>query len=472
MRRLEAELQQTRQRLEEAEEDHWPPKFWPALPWDEEPDYKNFNYETTDRKDLEAKFPKTKPFQWEEDADAGWKGIKLLGQGTYGWAGLWVKTDRTRNIIDRMVVKEALPEDWDDSRQWRNKLPREIDIHKKIDKQRLGRGSPAFRHLIRHRGYRLMMRQQRYRLFLDLYESGDLYHAVKEWFDYPTKLGPEGEKEKSKAPETQTAENSEVGENSGTAPKEPEESKEQQILSEDFLWHVFRCLVDACLILQNGDEPADSDPLEGWKPITHVDINLSNTFLEPGATEDDWPNVVLSDFGLSFYELRNYRDSRYPANPKAHVLESAQFPHEVHMGSETPIDEKTDVWLIGRTMWQLVTHTVIEKEGPLRDVAKNDGRRFPVCFEWNNADVISEKESILAARGELEPLQVHFSKELRGLVADCLLYNKDDRPSLRELQERIGALARPGYQGVKPSGLRNKKKDEFRVGRKLNKRRM
>jgi hypothetical protein len=151
-----------------------------------------------------------------------------------------------------------------------------------------------------------MMRQQRYRLYLDLCEGGDLLHAINNRLD-PWRINP-------------------------------------TILPEGFLWHVFSSRVDACLTLQRGDAPPGvprvcqsygtahrsakftklysnsyffgillryvlliQDP--DWKPITHLDINLCNILLDKdnGNLASNlwlrWNSALAADEFLSGHEL-------------------------------------------------------------------------------------------------------------------------------------------------------------------------
>jgi len=82
-----------------------------------------------------------------------------------------------------MAVKECRvgPRLWRDPIYWRNKLPREISLHKRIDLHRV-RGT-THRNVIQHRGYRLMMRQRRYRLYLQFCSGGTLYDVMEDRWD-------------------------------------------------------------------------------------------------------------------------------------------------------------------------------------------------------------------------------------------------------------------------------------------------
>jgi hypothetical protein len=44
------------------------------------------------------------------------------------------------------------------------------------------------------------------------------------------------------------------------------------------MWYIIRSLATACLLLQTGT--TEDDPIEGWKPITHLDLQLPNVLLD------------------------------------------------------------------------------------------------------------------------------------------------------------------------------------------------
>jgi hypothetical protein len=126
-----------------------------------------------------------------------------------------------------------------------------------------------------------MMRLRKYRMYLDFYEGGDLRKAMAthsaNWEDGSNYTG--------------------------------------NWLPEAFVWYVMKSLATACLVLQNGT--TTDERVEGWRPITHLDIQLPNVLLDitdpvnEGEDEDEsgqaTPLVVpiLADFGISFYSPDN-----------------------------------------------------------------------------------------------------------------------------------------------------------------------
>ena len=127
------------------------------------------------------------------------------------------------------------------------------------------------------------MTHRRYRLYLDLYEQGDLYH----------KMGWNERRSTRPAP----------------------------ALPEPYIWFVFKALVDACLVLQQG---RSDKPINGWRPITHLDIKPDNIFLARFQGER-WLVPVLADLGLSFYNLADPRVGN--ANTRDNPNEY-QFPYD------------------------------------------------------------------------------------------------------------------------------------------------
>jgi hypothetical protein len=140
-----------------------------------------------------------------------------------------------------MVVKEATP--WPPMRRspdgWRNKLPREVHMHELIAGSRT---ATSHLNVIRHRGHRLMMAKERYRLYLDLCDGGSLADAMEDhWGNEPQTYDP------------------------GNGQFHP--------LPEVYIWHLFQGLVHACLVLEQGRV---DQCIDAWKSLVHNDIHVSN----------------------------------------------------------------------------------------------------------------------------------------------------------------------------------------------------
>jgi hypothetical protein len=68
----------------------YPFPFWPARPWDPDPT----------RAQIDLEWLSSEPYMWPLSNESAWQGAKFLGQGTYGQAGLWCRTDHSNNIVE------------------------------------------------------------------------------------------------------------------------------------------------------------------------------------------------------------------------------------------------------------------------------------------------------------------------------------------------------------------------------------
>lgn len=180
-------------------------------------------------------------------------------------------------MLQKMVIKEAKPftaSQWRDPKNWHDRLPREIRIHQLVEERRSVEPDSC-RHLVRSRGHRLWMRSRRYRLYLDFYPGGDLRRAMKNYAENWTKE------------------------------EEDSEFNREEDLSEGFIWYTIKSLATACLLLHRGT--LSDNELFGWKPITHLDLQLPNVLLDisnpkEGNYTGSEPSYVpiLADFGISF----------------------------------------------------------------------------------------------------------------------------------------------------------------------------
>lgn len=184
------------------------------------------------------------------DNETDWHGANYLGAGSSGAAGLWCQVDEDYNVTDRMVVKDnaaATREAWRDPRTWRDRLPVELAIHRRIEARR-SENADACYSIIRCRGHRLLMSKRRYRLYTDYASGGDMngamwssYHGIWEDID-------------------------------------PDNAATAECLPEAFIWYTIKALATACLLLQNGT--TGDDVVKGWRPIMHLDFQYPNILLD------------------------------------------------------------------------------------------------------------------------------------------------------------------------------------------------
>jgi hypothetical protein len=138
-----------------------------------------------------------------------------------------------------MVIKDTQFTDrrhWRDPMHWRSRVPREIRCHQLVEQRRAAEPDMC-RFLIRFLGYRLMMTQMRYRIYLEHCEAGDLFHAMSDH----------------------------------------DQERTAEFLPEAFIWYMMKALATACLVLRHGT--IADEPVEEWRPITHLDITPGNVLL-------------------------------------------------------------------------------------------------------------------------------------------------------------------------------------------------
>ncbi|KAF1849244.1 kinase-like protein [Cucurbitaria berberidis CBS 394.84] len=452
----------------------YPFDFWAPIPWDPEPEdptpgasIEEIIGTDEDHEDNDL-WMGNNPNMWPVGDESMWRGGKFLGAGAFGCAGLWCEVNATNHVQRHVVVKEVRPRgrQWRDPIQWRDRLPREIRIHQIVDGNRPpAAGVRGHRNLIHHQGYRLMMEQRRYRLYLRYYAGGDLYANFKGHFQIwrralrekkrfqVRRLGRERAAQRRKANRKTPAvgrENDKQKEDEEEEEEEEEEEDEEEeepsletmaVIPEGFIWHVFSQLVNACEVLQTGAfAPAAADA--NWKAITHLDIKMDNVFVEP-PTGDGFPNTVLSDFGLSFYPLE-HSDATTLDNPQEYVFEKQgtnyapehQFLHGAP-GNWTILGEKTDVWSIGSLIWKFLANTYIA-DGPRREIISDRGT---VVNEWcaglQDPGQMGAPGATPPFTGLFYPAFRMYSEELRNLVARCLNWEPQHRPTLREIRRAI-----------------------------------
>ncbi|CAO2652088.1 Nn.00g003710.m01.CDS01 [Neocucurbitaria sp. VM-36] len=444
----------------------YPFDFWTPLPWDQEPADATLGSSIKDIKgtneapEQSNQWMENSPDMWPTGDESMWRGGKFLGGGTFGCAGLWCEVDATNHVQRHIVVKEVRTvrrREWRDPVQWRDRLPREIRIHQLVDANR----PPAMdlrghRNLARHLGYRLMMEQRRYRLYLNFYAGGDLYEAFKGHFgmwkeELRTKWAIQ--KRKSEKHEKRMKSNKESA--SGRRPFEESEENEKddeeleeptletlEVIPERFIWHVFSQLIDACEVLQAGGlAPAAAADVAG-KPITHLDIGLRNVFLDP-SIGNNFPNAVLSDFGLSFYSLE-LSNPTFADNPHEYIFDQLgpnYAPEHQFLrgtpGNWTRLGEKTDVWSIGALIWMLLANTYVNG-GPHREVWTERGSILnEKCAGSQNFGRMGSPGGDPPFTGLFYPAFKRYSDALKSLVARCLNWEPLHRPGLEDIRREI-----------------------------------
>jgi len=192
-----------------------------------------------------------------------------------------------------MVIKEARLDKshWRDPCLWREQLPCEIRMHQLVDDGRVVSDNAdepadsAYKTLVRHHGYRLMMTQRRYRIFFDYYEGGDLWHALEKHCSRLNKIVYTYQGDQPWL-DTEWDEDFRCYRNSEG------ESGEAGLLAkipEGLILRIASSLVQACQILHFGQvsQGGVQNTTPEWKPIKHCDIRLDNIFIKPAAQENE-----------------------------------------------------------------------------------------------------------------------------------------------------------------------------------------
>jgi hypothetical protein len=76
-------------------ENAYPFSFWPARPWNIEPAFDPLH----DSDNTQNTWMRSRPHMWPGADETDWRGVKFLGVGTYGRAGLWCRIDDNGNIV-------------------------------------------------------------------------------------------------------------------------------------------------------------------------------------------------------------------------------------------------------------------------------------------------------------------------------------------------------------------------------------
>lgn len=147
-----------------------------------------------------------------------------------------------------------------------------------------------------------------------------------------------------------------------------------------------------------------------------------------------------------------------------------------------PLDQKVDVYSIGATLWSLVAHNIRPEQPIWLGNGNPENTLYRMHLPTDDEDPriaadeqekrqrrIREKRSPSAdSYGEesdddegREPTEKEkqdqlvrtYSNELRQLIVDCLQYNLSQRPSMRDLQERVSIMISNNHASLQ--SLRN-----------------
>ncbi|RMZ70666.1 NEK kinase [Pyrenophora seminiperda CCB06] len=484
----------------------YPFDFWPDTPWDADPEgdaslgepLKHIKEDAATRR----LWRNTRPMMWPDQNEDDWENRRYLGAGTFGFAGLWCQQDETDTIIKQMVVKESRPrkDTWRDPLMWRGQLPREIKMHQLVDRSRTAAGEGTDHNtLIEHQGYRLMMNQQRYRIFLNYYEGSDLSKALikhfrttynwyhkslpghRKWVSNRSE-GSESSSNDSEDGEESSSdetENSEESNSSGLewdakyycfrkAPTGGGQAELPELLPQGVIWKITSSLVKACQILHYGQVSQNGvqDTTPGWNPIKHNDIKLNNIFVHPAMKEDEYPTFVLSDLGESFTDL-DTNAGGITDNPLQYTFDDIDTRYPPVSDKIVLIFNQDRTNTSGRVMYDLLANGTFHCAAPRRFLPPN---KTIACSGSNNSPRNLARR-ILGGHflpAEEFPTFLRYPDELKNLTASCLTWESAHRPSLLEMRRVIDAYltSHPDIANDRSLGpMRVRQERKFRIGK-------
>ena len=131
-----------------------------------------------------------------------------------------------------------------------------------------------------------------------------------------------------------------------------EKRQEGGLFAESFMWHILAQMSAALSMTHFGvrDPLKKQYKLQNWNCIAHLDIKLDNVFLSskraPGQEDDEWPRIVLGDFGLSVtrkdIEDGLYKKDVWPGGTQG------WYPPENQSGDfKGRYGKPTDIWQMG-----------------------------------------------------------------------------------------------------------------------------
>lgn len=168
------------------------------------------------------------------------------------------------------------------------------------------------------------------------------------------------------------------------------------------------------------------------------------------------PDIVLLDFGRTFYDLHPDRTPeshglRGTDNPILYRIpnDSGRYPPEALFNHprNTRITSKSDVWSIGALVFSLITHH-ISSRGPYLD----DGMHTIV----NTRPYDPQLLLLMGGRWAVstEDNGPYMNSSLFPLLRSCLAYDPAERPSLIQLKQlvagHIDTLVKKGVEFEDP----------------------
>ncbi|KAI7237272.1 hypothetical protein KC330_g3243 [Hortaea werneckii] len=366
-----------------------------------------------------------------------WIGGWELGAGSFGSAAIWVKQDSQGRIIDHIAVKNTILVDflWDhnndhwaldpsepkDKKYRRDERPSKAPTEA-VAMLRLRSRVGAPECIVRIRNWRLQSEKRMYRLLMEFCPYGDLGDLA---------LSPNYSLARQRL-------NEQGNGNQNMPPWIP----------EPFIWSVFESLATAGLLMEKGELDAHPGEPHWWEEIIHRDFKLSNIFLGENLESRyrGYPSTKLGDFGLSLI-LR--KDDNRPNGDFSEVgTKGARAPEQAYAKHARP-SAATNVWGIGIIIWSLISLGETDNSLDWDDDTVLD--RIPP--KGPEADAMWRRKKVPEIDKNAEQF---YSKELVGLMRECLQFDPKMRINILRLRRRIIKHAQDARL---TNGLRSAEKD-------------
>ncbi|KAF2107087.1 kinase-like domain-containing protein [Lophiotrema nucula] len=242
----------------------------------------------------------------------------------------------------------------------------------------------------------------------------------------------------------------------------------QRHIPEHYIWYVFKCLIDALSALHEG-ACEDTDPTterEAWDPIWHLDIKEGNIFL--GDADDKYTSYkrpLLADFDLSVptsvlpkelsardKTISTYRQvgTDHWAAPEHSRVARSRYEEdnpgcekEEYCPKYTDIGTASDIFAVALVIQRLMVCSAYHPEAT--DPAKQDiyARYDGVCNRWGESVSIEADDRQYVPTHGFDEYPTDYNLGLFQIVDQCLHYLPKNRPSLKDLRNRInGAIGR------------------------------
>ncbi|KAL8868594.1 MAG: hypothetical protein Q9174_004889 [Haloplaca sp. 1 TL-2023] len=325
--------------------------------------------------------------------EEGWVGVRPLGSGGYGRAGLWEKRSADGQVLDRVCIKQIkLPRE---QFEGVDKVPPEVKAHENLNQWH----NPS---IVGFRGHRRYPKSRALRIYSEYCEFGDLNRLIAKY------------------------------------------RIKGHYFPEPFIWETFHHLAVALQALGKGPTPrlpndADNPDNELKTLWLHRDIKPDNVFLAAGESfEKDsvpvYPRAKLGDFGgckatgegvgmpSNPWQLKGMGTEGYKAPEQKMPYDTDHRAHgtiaenwvEKEVRSDWPkCGQHTNIWGVAAVIYKMIKLTEVDHDF-YRKIRSNEV--LPKITTRRSPD---------------------YSSELRDLVHQCLKFDPKDRPTLAELLKSI-----------------------------------